>query len=1181
MKKNLTHSQKKKKMRHRSALSAVCALATLISPSILAEAPSHEASGGAAQSPQTASDGAVLGTSAEPTLFVIPYAHLDTQWRWDYSQTIGEFLPKTMRDNFALFEKYPHYIFNFSGANRYRLMKEYYPQDYERMKQYIAADRWFPAGSSMEEGDVNSPSAESIFRQILYGKEYFRREFGKTSAEYMIPDCFGFPASLPSILAHAGIKGFSTQKLTWHSGARTGGPNSPQGTPEGIPFNVGFWQGPDGKGVVAALNATSYSGDVTEDLTSDSYWVNRAQKNGASSGLYFDYRYYGTGDTGGAPSEESVRRMEAILTKGSASLTPAKPREENSPTLRPGPLVKMGEGPLHVVQTTAEDMFLRITPEQAAQLPHYSGDLELIEHSAGSLTSEAYLKRWNRKNELLADAAERASVAAEWLGGRPYPLDRLTRAWTLVMGGQFHDILPGTATPKSYEYSWNDEVLAMNQFADVLTDATESISSGLDTEAKGTPIVVYNPLNIAREDVVEAKLPSTTQSVRVLGPDGKEVPSQIATDDKGQARVLFLAKAPSVGYTVYDIQPGETSKSVSPLKVSESSLENERYTVKLDSSGDISSIFDKHLKKELLSAPIRLAISEDKPVEWPAWNMDWADQQRAPRSYVQGSPKIRVVENGPVRVAVEIRRETEGSVFVQTVRLSAGDAGNRVEFANAIDWRTKEANLKAVFPLTASNNKATYNWDVGTIERTNNDEKKYEVPSHQWFDLTNNDGGFGVTVLTDCKNGSDKPADNVLRLTLLRTPGISEHGQEYSDQATQDWGHHEFVYGVTSHLGDWRKEKSDWQGWRLNQPLIAFSSDKHKGGLGKSFSLLNVNNSRVRVLALKKAEQSEEIVVRLVELDGSTQKDVHVTFPAAIATAREINASEEPVGSATIDKDSLVTDFTAYQPRTFALKLVAPSVQLERPSSQPVALDYDRSVATFTGKPSAGSFDNEGRAWPADALPAEISYNGIKFHLAPAGAGTPDAVTALGQTISLPEGPFNRVYLLAASAESNPTASFKIGDQSTSLTIEDWTGKIGQWDDRKWKEVERPTPAEPAAGDNSPDARRARRIRERVEEHGPLMTQEYTGLTPGFIKSGPVAWYLSHLHRSDGSNEPYAYSYLFAYPLEVPSGAKTITLPYDKRIRILAISAVDESGRVQPAQILTDNLADPTKVAEK
>src|ERR1700722_13502007 len=139
-----------------------------------------------------------------PTLFVVPYPHLDTQWRWEFPQVISEYLLKTMRVNFDYIDKYPHYVFNWTGSNRYRLMKEYYPNDYARMKQYVAAGRWYPAGSSVEEGDVNLPSAEGIFRQILYGNTYFRNDFGKASSEYMLPDCFGFPASLPSILAHAG-----------------------------------------------------------------------------------------------------------------------------------------------------------------------------------------------------------------------------------------------------------------------------------------------------------------------------------------------------------------------------------------------------------------------------------------------------------------------------------------------------------------------------------------------------------------------------------------------------------------------------------------------------------------------------------------------------------------------------------------------------------------------------------------------------------------------------------------------------------------------------------------------------------------------------------------------------------------------------------------------------------------
>jgi alpha-mannosidase len=1088
----------------------------------------------------------------DPTLYVVAYAHLDTQWRWEYPRVINDYIPKTLHDNFALIDKYPHYIFNFSGANRYRMMREYWPADYARLKQYVAAGRWFPAGSSMEEGDVNAPSAESIFRQILYGNRFFQREFGKTSAEYMLPDCFGFPASLPSILAHAGLKGFSTQKLTWNSAAPVGGRGSIEETPRGIPFNVGYWVGPDGRGIVAALNPGSYGGQIREDISKSPAtpgnnavdWPRRVERNGKASGLFTDYHYYGTGDTGGSPREDSVRMMEAIVTRNNA-LVEAQ--------------TAVGDGPLKVVSATAEQMFLNIRPEHIARLPRYEGDLLLTDHSAGSITSQAYQKRWNRKNELLADAAEKASVGAAWLGVRAYPLERLNNAWTLVMGGQFHDILPGTATPKAFNFSWNDDVIAMNQFAGVLTSATEGIASQLDTRAVGTPIVVYNPLNVEREDVVETDFGVAVSPVRVIGPDGRDVPSQTI----GARRFVFLAKVPPLGYAVYDIQPG-FSKSIAPLKVTPTSLENHRYRITLNMDGDISSIFDKQLNRELLAAPIRLAIKDDTPAQWPAWNMDWTDQQKQPRAYVGGRAQVSVVEEGPVRVAVEVVRETEGSKFRQTIRLSAGDAGNRVEFSDVIEWKTANANLKATFPLTAANGKATYNWDIGTIERGNNDERKFEVPSHQWFDLTDRSGTFGVTILSDCKYGSDKPDDNTLRLTLLRTPGIAARAG-YADQSTQDWGRHEIVYGLASHAGDYRRAQTDWHAQRLNQPLIAFESSKHPGALGKTFSILRTNSSRVRVLALKKAEDTDELIVRIVELDGREQPDVRIGFAAPVIAAREVNSQELPIGKASISKGELMTSLGRFQPRTFAVNLAPRSAKVNPPQSTPITLPYDLAGADRDGERMKAGFDGEGYALPAEMLPHELSYGGITFRLGP-----PDKANALiarGQAIPLPAG-VQRLYVLAASVGGDQDVAFRVGSEEVKLTIQDWSGFIGQWDDRQWKQTEvRLQPRTPPP-DIPPDvAALLQKSRTRLDPYGEML-----GITPGFIKRAPVGWFASHRHTPAGANEAYAYSYLFVYTLDVPVNARTLTLPTNDRVRILAITASNERDGVRPAHPLYDTL---------
>ena len=1130
----------------------------------------------------------------QPTLYVVGYAHLDTEWRWEYPQVISEFLPKTMRLNFDLFEKYPHYIFNFSGANRYRMMKEYFPADYEKVKRYVAAGRWFPAGSSVEESDVNSPSPESIIRQVLYGNEYFRQEFGVASAEYMLPDCFGFPASLPSILAAAGVKGFSTQKLTWGSSAPVGGPGSPEHTPVGTPFNVGIWEGPDGKTVLAALNPQSYTAEIPYDLSKSSPkpigedyvdWPQRVALDGQASGLYADYHYYGTGDTGGSPSESSVKLLEAVVTK-SLTVLPLPRQESEFGAEEPhpeavGPAVQVGDGPLHVVSSRADRMFLDILQTgQTARLPRYKGDLELTNHSAGSLTSQAVHKQWNRKNELLGDAAERASVAAAWLGGRSYPLQRLNDAWTLVMGGQFHDILAGTSTPKSYEFSWNDDVLAMNQFAGVLNSATEAIASGLNTEAEGTAVVVYNPLNIEREDVVEATLSfpnGVPKAVRVVGPDGREVPAQLAEASHGATRVLFLAKLPSVGFAVYDVQPAQATAAASELKVTESSLENARYRVRIDNDGDVASIYDKALKRELLSAPARLALQTEHPFDWPAWNMDWADQQKPPRGYVGGPAKVRIVENGPVRVAIEVTREAEDSKFIQTIRLAAGDAGNRVEFANAIDWRTKEAALKASFPLTVANPEATYNWGVGTVQRGNNDAKKFEVASHQWFDLPDKSGAYGVTVLSDCKTGSDKPDDGTLRLTLIYTPGLGKgNGRDYSDQTTQDWGHHEFVYGLASHAGDWRAAGTDWQAYRLNDPLLGFESANHSGALGKSFSFLHVNNNDVRVMAVKKAEKTHEIVVRVVEMRGEPAPNVRVSFAAPVTAAREVDGQEMPRGDATVTEGELGTSLGPYEIRSFAVKLAAATAKLSLTNSEPVTLKYDLPTASEDGAKSASGFDAAGQNLPAEMLPTELNYGGVRFQLGPAWTGKPNAVVARGQTIALPAGKFNRLYLLAASADGDQKGVFRVGDHSVDLTIQDWAGYIGQWDNRTWNEkrVEIAAPPEPAPSDHSPEAERARRFRAYVRLHGPIVRTEteYTGLKPGFIKRAPVAWFASHRHSAQGANEPYSYCYLYAYSADLPADAKTLTLPENDKIRILAVTVAEQAGQVHPAQPLYDEL---------
>jgi alpha-mannosidase len=1114
---------------------ALCAAAVSVAPTIIAQT-------------MKAPD-----ITKEPTLYVVPYAHLDTQWRWDMQQTISEYLLKTLKVNFTYMDRYPHYVFNWTGANRYRLMKEYYPADYEKMKGYVARGQWFPAGSSVEEGDVNLPSSESILRQVLYGNNYFREDFGKASFEYMLPDCFGFPASLPTILAHAGVKGFSTQKLnsSWQPAPKVGGTGSAEETPEGIPFNVGIWEGTDGETVIAALNPGDYTSQMTADLSQpqpapapgakgrhEENWVSRIALDGRVTGVFADYHYVGTGDIGGAATEASIRQLEESATKGT--------------------------GPVHVLSTSADQMFLDIKPEMTSKMPRYKGDLELINHSAGSLTSQAYHKRWNRKNEILADEAEKAAVLASWTGAEVYPQQRLNDAWTLVMGGQFHDTGAGTALPKGYEYAQNDDVIAANQFAGVLTTAMRAVASGLDTNGAGTPVVVFNSLNIARQDVVEAAIPAGAKAVRVTGPNGADVPAQLSG-----GKVLFVAKTPSIGFSVYHLQAAPTAATAAELKVTADSLENTRYLVKLNPAGDVASVYDKLVGKELLSAPMRLAISNDTPRQWPAWNMDFDQEQASPRAYVSGPARVRISENGPARVALEVTRDTEGSHFVQTVRLAAGSAGDRVEFTEAIDWSDKAANLKAVFPLTAANPNATYNWEIGTVERPNAFDRQFEVASHHWIDLTDASSSYGATLLTDVKNGSDKRDDHTLRLTLLRTPGFlpNARSHDYSDQLNQDWGHHEIVFGLAGHTHGWREAQTDWQGYRLSTPLVAFATTAHAGSMGKEMSLLSVNNPRVRVLALKKAELSDEVIVRLVELDGKPASDVRVKFVSALASAREVNGQEMPTGAAQIVDGALQTSFKPYQPRTFAVTLGTPPINIAAAASQPVTMTYDLAVASNDDTVTVGGMNSTGDAIPAEMLPQQLDFNGVTFQLAKAATGTRNALVAKGQTIDLPAG-FNTVWVLAAAAGDDQKTVFHAGSKAVPVTVESWTGMVGQWDTRVW--------AAAPAGIRTEWAVSANHATWDITQSGsknwtPRFPEDYLGMKPGFVKPAELAWYASHHHTAAGLNEPYEYSYLFAYPIKL-DGSRKLTLPVNDTVRVLAISVANQQPEVTPEQPLYDKL---------
>ena len=1035
--------------------------------------------------------------SKDKVLYTIGYAHLDTEWNWEYPTTINEYIKNTMVDNFKLLEKYPDYVFNFTGSRRYNMMKEYYPDMYKKVGDYIKQGRWFVSGSSVDEGEVNISSSESVLRQVLYGNLYFKREFNKESVDYMLPDCFGFVATMPSVWSHAGLLGFSTQKLTWRS-------------TNGVPFNVGIWEGPDGKGLLAALNATDYGSQVVDRLDKDKDWTARMKSNVDKYGLLFDFRYYGTGDIGGAPKESSVKNAV------------------NS--------IKHDDSNFKVVLTPSDQIFKDITPALRDKLPTFSGDLLLTEHSAGSMTSASFMKRANRKNEQLAKSAEQLASIADWLGGAAYPMNKINNSWNLVLGSQFHDILPGTSTVKAYTYAWNDEFIAMNGFSEVLKNSVSAIAHGLNTQVEGKAVVVYNPVAIEREDVVTAELTYSRlpANVKVADKNGNTVPSQIIAKKGNKLTIIFLAKLPSVGLSVFDVRESNDKVADSKLEATNETLENNYFKIKIDANGDISSIFDKTALKEVLSKPASLQFQKENPTDWPAWNMDWNDRKNPPFDFMNKEVTVKVVEQGPVRVALEVTKKGQNSEITQIISLAAGEAGKVIEVNNKIDWQSKEVSLKAAFPTTVTNEYATYGLNTAAIQRSTNNEVKFEVPGRQWIDLTDRPNNYGVSILEDCKYGSDKPDNNTLRLTLMYTP----KAKNFVYQSSQDWGIHDFKYAIYAHSGDWAYAKTPWQGSFLNAPLIGFETAKHDGVIGKELSLVKLNTNKVDVMAFKKAEESDYYIVRVNELYGKNANGVSVSFPGKIVDAYEVNGQEKRVGNADFTGGTLNFDITKFLIRSFAVKFEKAAQTLAKLEQKSVVIPFNEDAISFDSNRKDGNMAN-GLTLPAELIPSEISSEDINFKIGSTTDGAKNVVAAKGQKISLPAGNYNKLYILAA-ASKDTQGSLKLGKQTIQLGVQDWTGFVGQ-------------------------------------HYGRTLTEKDTkvsAISNAYSKRDNIAWYASHCHSVKG-NEAYQYSYLYKYEINLPKGAKSVILPKNADIKIFAITVANNANEdVTPLQPLYDDFKD-------
>ena len=925
----------------------------------------------------------------EKRIFTIATAHLDTSWLWTLETTIKRLLPNTMRWNFKLFEKYPEYRFNFEGAYRYELMEEYYPEDFKRLKEYVAQGRWVPTGSSYENGDVNTPSPEALIRSILLGNDYFEKKFGLRCVDIFLPDCFGFGYALPSVMAHCGLYGFATCKLTW-------------GSAVGRPFDIGRWAGVDGNSVFACIRPGPYSASLGTARGNEGI-VNRLESNARDYNMPFTCRMYGTGDMGGAPSKASVKNVDKEVSAN------------------PGADVK-------VLSAAARDVFdaikAELTDAEIAALPAHEGEFLLTNHGVGSYTSRAIGHRWNRRCEQLAGAAERALVAADWLGAAAYPQERLTEAWKRFLAHHFHDDLTGTSFQECYKRNWNDYMLSLNQLAEEYTYGNRAISSLLDTSfGSGVPAAVSNPLQYARAGAVSVEVSFNAAHVKVVDAQGMEVPAQIAGNT-----VTFLAELPGMSWKVYDIQPADAATD-SPLKITERSLENENLAVTFDANGDITSIFHKRNNREALSRPIRMVALPDNSDKWPAWELRYDDVMSEDRRY-PGAASFAVAESGPARVTLEITRKLGNSSFMQRVSMDAGAA--YVKIYNEVDWRETGSLLKAEFPFSVANQNATYDIGLGVRERGTNQPSLYEVPLQNWMDITDPGGSYGVSVLNDSKSGADKPADDTLRLTLIHTPAWPYRWE--SSQHLMDQGLNRFSFGVYPHAGGY-KNGAEAQAAAFNQPMHAFVTDRHPGRLGAAYSFGAVRGD-VILRAIKKAENEDKLIVRLNEGNGREAMGVRFALLDGIESAAETLGDETFLREAVVENSELVFDMRPFEVKTFALTMKPAQTQATPAKQEPVALPYNVIGVTANG------YRGEGLTIPLELYPDTIVSGGVRFSTQKAGK---NAMACRGQIISLPEGA-KRVHLLLCSLDGDVSAAFAIGEKTITIRVQDAFEAIGAWD---------------------------------------------------------------------------------------------------------------------------------------
>ncbi|HBG28098.1 MAG: alpha-mannosidase [Planctomycetes bacterium GWF2_41_51] len=754
------------------------------------------------------------GHPLDVNITAIGHSHIDVAWLWPLEQTRRK-CGRTFHTALALMDEFDDYIFTQSQPQLYDYVKQDYPQLFTDIKKKVAENKWEIIGGMWVEADCNLSGAESLARQFLIGRTFFEKHFGKgaESPVFWLPDVFGYCANLPQLIKLAGMEYFFTIKLSWNQYNK-------------MPYDSFWWQGLDGTKVLTHFGTTcSEDGRVTYNAMANpaqiyNTFASCSQKENHSELM----TCYGHGDGGGGPTREMLENIREL---------------NNFPAM---PKVQHGK---------AIEFFKKLENTSGPTLPTWNGELYLEFHR-GTYTTQSRNKRANRKSEFgLHNAEFLCSLAQSLNPNFEYPADQLEKAWKLVCLNQFHDIIPGSSVSEVY-------VDSLKQYAEVEEIINQTSETALVQLSKniGGDIIITNPASFVRNDATVSDI-TLDENQQLQTSDGRAVNTQ-KTENGTIIDTSVMQPYSAIGLKIVN------KKNVvadTGLKVKNNLLENNFIKVEFNSVGDIISFYDKTNKREIIPTgrvANQMLAFEDRPLSWDAWDIDIFYDDKV--FYSRPANSIKVVESGPLRAVIEIKRTILSSTYTQKISLAYNSS--RLDFDTEIDWQERCMLLKAAFPVEILSSFATYEIQWGNIKKpthrnTSWDWARFENCAQKWVDLSEPD--FGVSLMNDCKYGHDI-RDNVIRITLLRSPTMPD--------PLADKGIHKFTYSLMPHSGAVGNQTIN-AAYCLNDPIIVSKGFANSDKVQTLESMFKTDRENVIIETIKKAEDDNGFIVRMYESLGS------------------------------------------------------------------------------------------------------------------------------------------------------------------------------------------------------------------------------------------------------------------------------------------------------------------------